>query len=204
VVRNPELVLLSTTSLYSVGSSQYNRLSAPTANGELEYVHIGESSGHGHIHISRRTFRTFVELLEELSEPEDSEVERPNNQFGNGVNYRMRTIKAALSQVGLQPLHQHEHPRLIYLVPLAENWCDYLTGKDDAPEYIYADTEEDPQVETKALVDYWKIRWFYRRAQKDFVIERLENQYQKVQVSELIPEEHDAAQPAPLFEEQVA
>lgn len=188
VVRSPELVLLSTTSLYAVGSSQYNRLKAPTANGELRYEEIGKSSGHGHIHISERTFQTLKELLDELNE-DDGESNRPNNRFGNGVNYKMRTIKAALSEIGLKPLHQHEHPRLIYLVPLAKNWREYLTGKDDTPEYLYADTEENPEAETQALIDYWKLRWFYKRAQKDFIIERLEEADGAVKVSNLIPDD---------------
>ncbi|PSO44320.1 hypothetical protein BRC21_01610 [Candidatus Saccharibacteria bacterium SW_7_54_9] len=199
VVRSPELVLLSTTSLYAVGSSQYNRLKAPTANGELRYEEIGKSSGHGHIHISERTFQTLKELLDELNE-DDGESNRPNNRFGNGVNYKMRTIKAALSEIGLKPLHQHEHPRLVYLVPLAKNWREYLTGKDDTPEYLYADTEENPEAETQALIDYWKLRWFYKRAQKDFIIERLEEADGAVKVSNLIPDDEPEAEPAPLFE----
>jgi hypothetical protein len=199
VTRRPDLVLLSTTSLYAVGSSQYNRLDAPTADGNLEYEHIGESSGHGHIHISQRTFATLVELLDELAK-RDPDIERPSNRFGNGVNYRMRTIKAALSQIGLQPLHQHEQPRLIYLVPLAKNWREYLTGKDDDPEYVYADTEDDPGPETQALIDFWKLRWFYKRAQKDMIIERLEEADRTVKVSDLIPEDEPEAEPAPLFE----
>ena len=203
VTRRPELVLLSTTSLYAVGSSQYNRLDAPTANGNLEYKHIGESSGHGHIHISQRTFSTLVTLLDELAQRND-DVERPSNRFGNGVNYRMRTIKAALSQIGLQPLHQHEQPRLIYLVPLAKNWREYLTGKDDDPEYIYADTKNNPRLETKALIDFWKIRWFYKRAQKDMIIERIEDMDGKVKVSDLVPDDEDRKTPAPLFEKEAA
>jgi len=202
VVRRPELVLLSTTSLYAVGSSQYNRLKAPTASEkQLRYEEIGKSSGHGHIHISERTFQTLTELLDELAK-EDESI-RPNNQFGNGVNYKMRTIKAALSEIGLKALHQHEHPRLIYLVPLAQNWREYLTGKEDEPDYLYADTEENPQEETQALIDFWKLRWFYKRAQKDFVIERLDDAEGKVKVSNLIPEENEEtqiAEPAPLFE----
>lgn len=208
VVRRPELVLLSTTSLYAVGSSQYNRLKAPTANGELRYEKIGKSSGHGHIHISERTFQTLKELLVEASnsegDSEKEEVVRPNNQFGNGVNYKMRTIKAALSDVGLKPLHRHEHPRLIYLVPLAKNWREYLSGVDEDPEYLYDDTEDNPEAETQALIDFWKLRWFYKRAQKDFVIERLEEAEGKVRVSELIPEIGDPEpDPAPLFESEL-
>ena len=138
-------------------------------------------------------------MLDELNE-DDGESNRPNNRFGNGVNYKMRTIKAALSEIGLKPLHQHEHPRLIYLVPLAKNWREYLTGKDDTPEYLYADTEENPEAETQALIDYWKLRWFYKRAQKDFIIERLEEADGAVKVSNLIPDDEPEAEPAPLFE----
>lgn len=206
VVRKPELVLLSTTSLYAVGSSQYNRLDAPTAEGNLEYRHIGESSGHGHIHISQRTFATLVEMLKEEAKQNEG-YERPGNRFGNGVNYRMRTISAALAHVGLRPLHQHEQPRLIYLVPLAKNWREYLTGKDDQPDYIYEDTKEDPRPETKALIDFWKMRWLYKRIQKSDdvdVVKRLEASDGKVKVSDLIPDEDAYRLPAPLFEEEVA
>ncbi|MCS3757485.1 DUF4338 domain-containing protein [Salinibacter ruber] len=203
VVRRPELALLSTTSLYAVGSSQYNRLKAPTAKGKLHYNEVGKSSGHGHIHISERTFQTLKDLLDEIHTSDESEG-RPNNRFGNGVNYKMRTIRAALSEVGLKPLHQHEHPRLIYLVPLANNWRDYLTGKDDTPTYLYDDTEDSPEEETEALIDFWKLRWFYKRAQKDFIIERIEEIDGKVKVSSLIPEfdEEPKPDPAPLFEKE--
>jgi hypothetical protein len=199
VVRSPELVLLSTTSLYVVGSSQYNRLKAPTAMGELEYKDTGESSGHGHIHISEETFDTLQELLTALA-TRDEDVERPNNRFGNGVNHRMRVISLALSKAGVKPLNKHKHPRLIYLVPLAKNWRRYMMGRDDSPDYIYADTEKDPQAETQALIDFWRLRWFYKRAQKKMIIERVEKMDGKVQVSDLVPE---TDQP-PLFEEETA
>jgi hypothetical protein len=204
VVRRPELVLLSTTSLYAVGSSQYNRLKAPTANGELCYEEVGKSSGHGHIHISERTFQTLKDLLVEISTDDEDGGILPNNQFGNGVNYKMRAIKTALSEIGIEPLHQHEHPRLIYLVPLTKNWREYLTGIDEDPEYLYADTEENPDAETQALIDFWKIRWFYKRAQKDFIIERLVEDEGKVKVSDLVPEiEKPEPDPAPLFEKEL-
>jgi hypothetical protein len=127
----------------------------------------------------------------------------------------MRAIKTALSEIGIEPLHQHEHPRLIYLVPLTKNWREYLTGIDEDPEYqltssveweryLYADTEENPDAETQALIDFWKIRWFYKRAQKDFIIERLVEDEGKVKVSDLVPEiEKPEPDPAPLFEKEL-
>jgi hypothetical protein len=185
VVRPPELALLTTTSLYVVGSSQYNRLKAPTANGKLEYREIGTSEGHGHIHISQETFEVLRELLAELSK-RHKEIERPSSQFGSGVNYRMRTISLALSKLGIGALDKHKQPRLIYLVPLATNWREYLVGHEEEPDYIYEDTEEDYEAETKALVDFWRIRWFFKRAQKEKIIDRIEREYNKVEVSKII------------------
>lgn len=185
VVRPPELALLSTTSLYVVGSSQYNRLKAPTANGELEYREIGTSEGYGHIHISQETFEALRELLAELSKRHD-EIERPSSQFGSGVNYRMRTISLALSKLGIGALDKHKQPRLVYLVPLATNWREYLVGHEKSPNYIYEDTEESYELETSALVDFWRIRWFFKRAQKEKIIDRIESEYDKVEVSNII------------------
>ena len=63
VSRRADLVLLCTTSLYYVGSSQYNRLRAPTAGGELRYGHVGETVGFGSVHLSGRTYASVQALL---------------------------------------------------------------------------------------------------------------------------------------------
>src|SRR5690606_32972815 len=52
IARRPNLVLLCTTSLYYVGSSQYNRIRAPTSSGELKYIQIGETLGFGAVQFS--------------------------------------------------------------------------------------------------------------------------------------------------------
>jgi hypothetical protein len=58
VVRPPNLVLLATTSLYGVGSSQYNRVRVPLeavdgkAGQMLEYTELGMSRGFGSYHFS--------------------------------------------------------------------------------------------------------------------------------------------------------
>ena len=59
VVRKPKLVLLCTTSLYGVGSSQYNRVRVlledvgGKGDAKLEYVELGMSKGYGSYHFSR-------------------------------------------------------------------------------------------------------------------------------------------------------
>lgn len=59
VVRQPNLVLLATTSLYGVGSSQYNRIRVPLeavggrVGESLAYVELGESRGYGSYQFSQ-------------------------------------------------------------------------------------------------------------------------------------------------------
>src|SRR5207237_2589076 len=59
VVRPPNLVLLATTSLYGVGSSQYNRVRVPLeevggkVGNRIEYVELGVSKGYGSYHFSQ-------------------------------------------------------------------------------------------------------------------------------------------------------
>lgn len=167
VVRPPSLVLLGTTSLYHVGSSQYSRIRAPVANGTLEYRRVGKTKGFGSVHISKRTYRTLQELLR--THPE---LEAESSAFAAGVNYKLRSIASALQYLGLGKLQQHESPRIVYLVPLAKNWREYLLGIHSQPEYIYADIN-DPAAETQELIEFWKRRWFLPRAQRAEVLDRL-------------------------------
>lgn len=96
VVRRSDLVLLCTTSLYYVGSSQYNRLRAPTAHGELRYEPVGETVGFGSVHLSGRTYATVQALLR--THPD---LERQSHRFAAGVNYKLRSIAAAFGFLGL-------------------------------------------------------------------------------------------------------
>ena len=167
VTRRSNLVLLCTTSLYYVGSSQYNRLRAPTAHGELRYEHVGETVGFGSVHLSSRTYATIQELLH--THPD---LERQSHRFAAGVNYKLRSIAAALGFLGLSALQRHENPRLVYTVPLATNWREYLIGQDDEPDWLF-DHPEQPVSETQALTDYWIDRWFVPRVQRPQTLRRL-------------------------------
>lgn len=188
VSRRSDLVLLCTTSLYYVGSSQYNRLRAPTAHGELRYEHVGETVGFGSVHLSGRTYTTLQELLR--THPD---LERQSYRFAAGVNYKLRSIAAALGFLGLSALQRHENPRLVYTVPLATNWREYLIGQDDEPDWLYAEPER-PASETKDLIEYWTDRWFVPRVQRPETLRRLRSAPPVRRVSD------DIKQRTPLFE----
>ncbi len=192
VIRPAHLVLLGTTSLYSVGSSQYNRLKAQVANGKVAYVPVGETQGYGSVHISRRTYKTLQELLRRhpLLEPQ-------SNTFAAGVKYKMRSIESGLSHLGLSKLQEHKNRRLVYLVPLVTNWREYLTGLDNAPNYIYSDLD-NLERETSHLIEFWKDRWFVKRASRPETLQSLELRGERaLRVSDSISHGHDdlGAQP---------
>ena len=170
VVRPADLVLLGTTSLYHVGSSQYNRLKAPVTNGEVRYVPVGKTHGYGSVHISKRTYLTLQELLRR-----HPDLEPESNTFAAGVNYKMRSIESGLSHLNLGELQKHKSPRLVYVVPLASNWREYLTGLEDKPTYLY-ESLDLPENETAHLIEFWKDRWFVRRMLRSETLQGLERQ----------------------------
>ena len=174
LIRPSQLVLLGTTSLYGVGSSQYNRLRMPAAAlggrpGEhLEYRQLGKSESYGTSHFSMDTVDALVALVEQTSNGQ-----RVNSIFGEGVSPKFRKLRHGLGVLGLpvDELLQHGRQRIIYSVPLVRNLREFLLGMDDDPDYLF--TFEAPQRGTAAIVEWWKQRWLARRVMNDEVLGRL-------------------------------
>jgi hypothetical protein len=115
VCRPAELVSLSTTSFYAVGSSQYNRVRLPESLGGGAWELVGESRGHGTMHFSRET----SELLSLLMKVESGR-ELITSTFGEGPSERLRKIRDGLERLGLPAgeILQHGMPRLVYVAEL--------------------------------------------------------------------------------------
>jgi len=164
VTRRPRLALLCTTSLYGVGSSQYNRIRIPAdaVGGEpgqrLEYVELGLSKGYGSFHFSTATVATINTLLARRTEGR-----RVNSIFGEGVNPLMRKIREALDSLGLpsDAILKHGNPRVIYAIPLATNFREVLLGREAEPHYFLS-IKAGPEA-TAALAAFWRRRWLARR-----------------------------------------
>jgi hypothetical protein len=164
VCRTPKLVFLGTTSLYGVGSSQYNRLKVPCEavggrTGEkLEYRRLGLSKGFGSFHFSRTT----LELVNVLS-ARRVEGRRVNSIFGEGVNPLMRKIREALDELGLpsDKVLNHGNPRVVYGVALARNFRDVLLGIENEPRYLMPLRAGSRG--TESLAAYWRQRWLVPR-----------------------------------------
>lgn len=177
ISRSAHLVLLGTTSLYGVGSSQYNRLKMPTGvvggcrDEYLEFHQLGKSEAYGTSQFSSATIESLVTLVQQTSNGQ-----RVNSIFGEGVSPKLRKVREGLSLLSLPEnvLLQHGRRRIAYGVPLARNFRSYLLGLDQEPLYLMDLAR--PKECTVAIVNWWKNRWLSKRIMNDKVLARLDEE----------------------------
>ena len=174
VVRDSRLAFLGTTSLYSVGSSQYNRIKVPMENDfVLTYKEMGITEGYGTVYFSKTTTSSLMRVLE----LQDG-GRRINNIFGEGTSPRFRLISRGLSTLGIKSnaFLQHYTPRIVYSMELAKNTNDFLCGGADKLEYPYDITNsKEVEMATQAMADFWYERWLKSRLKSVDIVERLAN-----------------------------
>lgn len=174
VVRDSRLAFLGTTSLYSVGSSQYNRIKVPMGNDfVLTYKEMGITEGYGTVYFSKTTTNSLMRVLE----LQDG-GRRINNIFGEGTSPRFRLISRGLSTLGIKSnaFLQHYTPRIVYSMELAKNTNDFLCGGADKLEYPYDITNsQEVEAATQAMADFWYERWLQSRLKSVDIVERLAN-----------------------------
>lgn len=164
VIRPADLVYIGTTSLYSVGSSQYNRLKIPGdvfgRNFDVVWKKLGETKGFGTLHISKSTTCSLVEATEE-------DFSRINHVFGEGTSPKLRLLTMAIRELlessgeDSKEFSKHAMNRIVYGACLAQNTLEYLMGKETTPKY-YTNTE-NYNSETQKIIDFWKTRWLRSR-----------------------------------------
>lgn len=173
--RPAQLVFLGTTSLYGIGSSQYNRLKLPAEllggqiGEHIQFHKLGKSDAYGTSQFSAETVAALVTLVQQTNNGR-----RVNSIFGEGVSPKLRKLREGLGLLGLPEgaLLQHGRQRIIYGVPLIRNLKEYLLGLDDKPEYLV--NLEHPERATDAIVRWWTERWLSKRIMNNQVLERLE------------------------------
>jgi hypothetical protein len=167
VRKESELVFLDTTSLFEVGSAQYDRVRVPTDDGTIEYEELGYTSGYGSIQFGPKT----RQRLGQVTQIEEGK-QKVRGRFGEGVAPRMRKIRRGLENLGLSgELLKHESRRIVYGVDLATDAEDYLFGLTDDPDYYWS--FDDVAAEQQTIYDHWKRRWVSKRIQKDHVLDRI-------------------------------
>jgi hypothetical protein len=170
IVRVSKLVLLGTTSLYGVGSSQYNRIKIPagrlggTEEDSIRYEELGRSEAFGTSQYSEETVAALVDLVQQL------DAQRVNSIFGEGVSPKLRKVRQALDLLNLPSglLLRHHRPRVIYAVPLIRNLCDYLIGLAKQPDYLIPPNGGPSG--TAAISGWWRERWLRKRIMSDDVL----------------------------------
>ena len=175
IVRRSDLVFLGTTSLYGVGSSQYNRLrmNADRLGGrkceQLAFLELGKSEAYGTSHFSSETVRALVSLVQQ-----SSNGRRVNSIFGEGVSPKLRKIRDGLDALNLPAdvLLKHGRQRIVYGVPVARNLRKFLLGMDDEPQYFF--DMDDPSRSTREIGRWWTERWLGKRLESDEILARVE------------------------------
>lgn len=172
VIRDSRLVYLGTTSLYAVGSSQYNRIKAPVSEKAfLEFRRMGITEGYGTVFFSKDTTAFFSRLLEQ-----QDGGRKINHVFGEGTSPRFRMISRGLSSIGIKATAflKHYSPRIVYSINLASNTNEFLLGMDSDVDYGY-DLNNSAEVEqkTQELIDFWYNRWLLKRLTTVPIEERL-------------------------------
>jgi hypothetical protein len=172
ICRSACLKVLTTTSLYGVGSSQYNRLRLRAAQHpglphDISWrLFDGDerdlTSGYGTAHLGTAT----VEALRELSAFTHG-ARRVNNRFGEGSSPRLRQIREGLEALGVESSHilHHATPRLFCATELEPHAREQLLG--------FCGGEETSPVSLKAITAAWRRRWLVNRIQNDDVLDRV-------------------------------
>ena len=156
-----DLRVLTTTSLYGVGSSQYNRLALravehPGLDQDLRWDSIGKSKtgGFGTLHLGADTAYALRQMAQSVHSSR-----RINNRFGEGTSPRLRQIREGLDALGIDSdaiLH-HNTPRLFYA-------CEFGSGARGS--LMGMDSDEFHASPVSVIAAAWRRRWLDGRAKR--------------------------------------
>lgn len=171
--RQPALSVLTTSSLYALGSAQYNRVRIPgdiaDGSGEIRYERIGTTDSFGTVQFASDT----IESLHAVARLANSKQRHVNNLFGEGMSPKLRSLRMGLDGLGLRPDEylRHHSPRLLYAVPLATNALDVLLGLSRRPKYILP--AKGAADASDRIASYWYQRWAKARLDRPDSLPRL-------------------------------
>jgi hypothetical protein len=167
--RPADLKVLTTTSLYGPGSSQYNRLRLwasehPGLRSDIVWQELDRTAGYGTVHLSSTTLAVLREVTER-----QYKARRVNNRFGEGTSPRLRQLREGLEVLGIDSdeiLH-HATPRLFYACALGTNVDKQLLG--------FAAERRGIGSPLRAIAEGWRSRWLLQRARNLEVLNRLKS-----------------------------
>lgn len=145
-VKDSKPALITVTSALG-RSSIYNRLKL-----EDRYVlkSHGYTKGYGHFHFSTSLYNDLLEIAKE--HPRYSGTE-----FGEGANWKIRTLRQALTLIGVSNNYmRHGLTREVFLGELASNSMSFLRGETNNLDYYFASIEK--------MTEFWRERWLLPRS----------------------------------------
>lgn len=147
--KSASLAVVTTSS--SLGrSSLYNRL---RLDGRNIFTSVGFTRGYGHFHIPQDLFTEMRSLLSEAGHKYAN-----GNRFGDGPNWRIRTIRESLKLLEIpEDILKHNIGREVFVSELASNAFAYLRG-----EALTANFDNLPSVQDVGLLA--RNRWLIPRA----------------------------------------
>ncbi len=161
IVKEPCLVFLGTTSLYTHHSSQYNRVSLPVGAvagqaASVPFTYLGESKGYGSPNLSHETESALEELTSAVRE-----YRNVNFVFGEGQSPKLRQLREGFAALGLDrtDVLNHGSQRIVYGIPLARNTQRFLLGIDRKAEFSVPEAE----AATSEIAAFWRSRWLASR-----------------------------------------
>jgi hypothetical protein len=166
VIRSADACVITTTSLYGLAASQYNRLRllVPVEGAqprEVRWSDLGQTEGYGTTQFGEET----VEALRALS-MERRGGRRVNNLFGEGQSPRMRQVREAFDDLGLDSdgLLRHSQPRRVYALELFPGARECLRMNERAGA---------AQPTFEAIADAWLTRWLVPRVAHRPALDRI-------------------------------
>ena len=160
--KHAKLVMVTTTSALG-RSSVYNRLRLA---GTQYFEPIGFTAGFGHFHVPADL---FADMRNYLRKRRNSYSD--GNRYGNGPNWKFRTIRAALEMMGTdRDVLHHGIRREVFTCRLAENAYAVLRGEASKPCYSGLLTVK---AVSKLTLDRWVLPRALRRP--DFVLWKRNN-----------------------------
>lgn len=152
VVREADVCVIATTSLYGLSASQYNRLKVKVSDKEVIQWHdLEETKGFGTTHLSEDTVRALRDLCEQRRGGRNV-----NNLFGEGTSPRLRQLREGLSELGLDAnkLLNHAAPRRVYALEVfpgaRQALCLNAASNTDVPSF-------------EEIAEAWRGRWLSNR-----------------------------------------
>lgn len=182
------LAALVTTSLYSAGSSQYERVRLPAGiispeQPELRIQNIGTSSGFGTVQFSTETANEIDDFARSQRDFVDV-----NSVFGEGPSPKLRKLRAGLDLLGFSSddLLKHHQMRLVYSLEYWPGARDFLRfAKGPIPAWV-AEPHRFRDA-SQRIANFWSRRWLSMRLDHAETWSRLESEDGQWKLSDILP-----------------